>query len=246
MIALCAEHAALADGGRWTKDQLKKMKENPYVRLDKLSEYYGYLRKNTVCWVGNVAYEVENVLEISGERAIGFRRDDEGYNRLNLLVRGKNGNPILVMENNFWIANSKALFDLVCSFRGKKLEIVSKDRKTNLFMRFDDYPLKLFISRLREYYLQGFAKTKKLAKLGELHSNAASIDDFISLIGSPKIVPTWTIAGRLSWGGVDLDINQYGITDLKNHSFFGMSFVFRGKTAFGFREESVVFGVSGN
>jgi len=246
MIALCANHASLADGGRWTKDQLRQMKEKPYVTSDKVSEYYDYLRKDVVCIVGNVAYNVKNVLEIHEERVIGFERDSEGYSRLNLFIRDKSGNPILVMDNNFWIAISEALFDLRCSVRGKELEIMSKDKKTNLFMRFDDYPLEKFRSQLRKYQQQSFSKLKELVKSGELHPNAASIDEFISCIGSPEIIPTWTITGRLSWGKVDLDISNYGITDLKNHSFFGMSFVVGGKTAFGFQDGSVVFGMSGN
>jgi len=33
MIALCPEHASLADGGRWTKEQIREMKLNPFVSL---------------------------------------------------------------------------------------------------------------------------------------------------------------------------------------------------------------------
>lgn len=79
MIALCATHVALADGGCWTKGQLKQMKKNPFVQLGQISEYYNYLRKDVVCMVGNVAYDVKDVLEIYDERVIGFERDREGY-----------------------------------------------------------------------------------------------------------------------------------------------------------------------
>ena len=103
------------------------MKENPYLSREQISEKFDYLRKKVVCIIGNVAYEVENILEINGERVIGFESDENGYNRLNLLIRNINGDPILVMENNFWTAFSGDLFDLRCSTYGKEIEIISKD-----------------------------------------------------------------------------------------------------------------------
>ena len=244
MIALCANHASLADGGRWTKDQLRKLKNEPYVSLDKVSEYYDYLRKNVVCMIGNVAYNVKNVLEINGERVIGFEKDSEGYSRLNLLIRNKNVCPILVMENNSWTAFSEALFDLRCSLRGKELEIVSKDKETNLCMRFDDYPLEEFRNQLMGCYKLSLSELKKRFKAEDLTLDASPINDFISYIDSPETVPTWTIRGNLSWGNVRLRIAPNGITDLNNNLFFGITSVMGGKTAFGFREDSVVFGVS--
>jgi len=246
MIALCANHASLADGGRWTKDQLRKLKKEPYVSLDKVSEYYDYLRKDVVCVVGNVAYNIKNVLEINDERVIGFEKDSEGYSRLNLLIRNKCGHPILVMENNSWIAFSKALFDLRCSLRGKELEIVSKDKETNLHIRFDDYPLEKFRNQLLECYKLSLSELRKRDKTRELLPDFSSVEEFISYIGSPDTVPTWTIKGHLSWGNVELSLNIHGIKDLKNGFFFGMTFVMGGKTAFGFRDGSVVLGVSGN
>lgn len=246
MIALCANHASLADGGRWTKDQLKRLKKEPYVSSDKVSEYYDYLRKDVVCMVGNVAYNVKNVMEINDERVIGFEKDSEGYSRLNLFIRNKSGYPILVMENNSWTAFSEALFDLRCSLRGKELEIVSKDKETSLYIRFDDYPLEKFRNQLLECYRLSLSQLEKRFKTKELSLDVSSIDEFISYIGSPETVPTWTIRGRLFWGNVELSITPNGITDLKKDFFFGITFVMGGKTAFGFREDSVVLGVSGN
>ena len=127
------------------------MKRNPFVPHDQISEFYGYLRKNVVCIIGNVAYGVQNVLEVNGERVIGFERDAEGYDRLNLLIRDREGSPILVMENNFWTAYSNKLHDLICSAQGKELKIVSKDGLTDLKMRFDDYRL----SDFRELLIRG-------------------------------------------------------------------------------------------
>lgn len=254
MIALCATDAALADGGRWTKQQLRQMKQNPFVSLDKISEYYDYLRKDVVCIIGNVAFNVKNVLEIYGERVIGFERDNDGYNRLNLLIRDINGNPILVMENNFWTAFSRDLFDFRCSAQGKELEIISKDEQTKLFMRFDDYPLDVFRNQLLKYRRKSMSKRKLPDWLNEdfkealkqFSSDTSAIDEFISYIGSPKFVPTWTIKGKILWRNVHLEIRESEIEDLIHHNIFAMNFILDGKTAFSFGDKSTTIGASGN
>lgn len=250
MIALCATHAGLADGGRWTKGQLRQMKRNPYVSLDKISEFYNYLRKNVVCIIGNVAYNVKNVLEINGERVIGFERDSEGYDRLNLLIRDANGNPILIMENNFWIAISGDLFDLRCSAQGRELEVISKDKQTNLYMRFDDYPLDVFRKRLLLYHknisqqeLPDWLKDEYKKMIKKLSSDTSHIDRFISNIGSPKFVPTWTIKGKLLWSNIYLEIRDSEVEDLIHHKIFGMNLISGGKTAFSFDNNSTSIGV---
>jgi hypothetical protein len=71
LIALCQTHAGLADGGRWTPDQLREMKQNPFVNLHEMKGSYDYLRTDTICFAGNIAYHVKNILTIDGERVIG-------------------------------------------------------------------------------------------------------------------------------------------------------------------------------
>ena len=49
------------------------------------------------------------------------------------------------------VANTD-LFTLRCSAQGRELAIISKDKRTNLYMRFDDYPLDVFRNRLLLYH----------------------------------------------------------------------------------------------
>lgn len=253
MIALCAKDANLADGGRWTKDQLRQMKKSPYISSSQISEHYDYLRKNIVTIIGNVAYDVKNVLEIYGERVIGFERDNEGYNRLNLLIRDKNGKPILVMENNGWTAVSEDLFDLRCSARGKELEIISKDKQTKLVIRFDDLSLDAFKQKLLKKYQKAISKLELPEWLNENDTkqleynlnDSSMIDKFISKIGAPAIVPTLTIKGKLLWGNVHLEIRDSFIENLVTHNIFGMTFVLGCTAAFSFTGKSAIIGSSG-
>jgi hypothetical protein len=192
-------HHSLAQGERWTKEQLRDLKRSPFVTAEKISETYGYLRKNTVCIIGNIAYKVQNVLEINGERVIGFQKDEDGYDRLNVLIRNQIGEPILVMENNFWTVYLKEVWDLRCSAQGKDLEIVSKDGETNFAMRFNDYPLEEFRKLLIEHM-----------------RNTRMIDEFMSEIGVPENVPVWSVKGRIVWRNgflkiTDTEIESRGI-----------------------------------
>jgi hypothetical protein len=141
MIALCLDHAAKADGGAWTNDQLRRMKQAPFVTEKTKEQRYNYFRRNIVCSAGAIIYPVKRILTVDNEPVIWFERDIEGYDRLNLLIRDSTGRVILQMENNDWIAYAKEIFDLICPPQGRELQIISKDRRTNFTIRFDQYSL---------------------------------------------------------------------------------------------------------
>jgi len=197
MIALCTNHAPLADGERWTKEQLREMKQKPFVTKGKIEEYYGYQRRDVVCMIGNIAFNVRNVLEIDGESVIRFEKDSNGYNTLNILIRDINGSIILQMENNLWTVYTEHLFDLICPAQGKELTIISKDNRTNFEIRYDDYSRLDFESLL---YDNGFTSN--------------NIMDFISGIGAPTTIPVCRIAGNLAWRNYHLRITTSDLTEM--------------------------------
>lgn len=182
MIALCAKHADFADAPRWTNDQLRQMKKNPFITIQSIEDNYRYLRVNTVCNIGNLAYGVRNILEIDGERVIGFEKDKDGFFRLNLLLRNSQGLEIFKMENSDWVANTDNLHDLECTARGKKVTIISRDKETDVIMRFEDFT-------------QGEFQKEFVKRDWSLDS----IQSFISDIGSPQEIPVWSVSGRLRW-----------------------------------------------
>jgi hypothetical protein len=188
---------------------------------------------------------VQNILEVNGERVIGFEKDAEGYDRLNLLIRDKQGSPMLVMENNFWTAYSEKLYDLHASAQGKELRIVSMDGVTDLTMRFDDHPLSEFRQRL----VKGCEEVSFPESMGEpmkeclIKSITTSIDQFICDIGMPETVPTWSIKGNLSWGERRLVIREFEIEDERNN-VFAMTFVVGAKAAFSLKASSTAVGVT--
>lgn len=225
MIALCPTHAYQADGCRWTINQLKEMKKNPYIKPGKINDVYNYLRRDIICDVGFIGYKVKNILEIDEERVIGFERDEDGYDRLNLLIRNEEDEPILIMENNFWIVYSGDVFDLRCSAQGRELEIVSLDGVTNFSMRFDDYSQEDFIKYL----------SKKV--------DNENITYFLSRMGNPDLIPVWKIRGKLKWGSAYIGIGDFVVEDLNKHGVISASFVSHRRSALSFKKDgSIGFG----
>jgi hypothetical protein len=55
---------------------------------------------------------------------------------------------VMQMENNDWTVNSDDLYDLNCSAQGKVVELKSKDRLTEFYMRFDEFSPDEFQRRL--------------------------------------------------------------------------------------------------
>jgi len=195
MIALCSTHAAQADGDRWTNEQLRGLKAHPFVTTESITEFYGYLRRNVVCRLGSIiTADVVYVLNSNRGPVVYFRKDGDGYDRLNLAISSPSGSPILKMEDNWWTVNPRNLFDLECSARGRTLHIRSNDGSTDFTMRFDDLQIDQFSTELEQ---AGFSKR--------------ATDLLLKEIESPATVPVWSLTGSLFTGGINVRMTP-GIT----------------------------------
>ena len=220
MIALCATHHELAEGAHWTPDQLRGMKRNPFIQGGSISEHFGYLRKTVICRIGNLAYNPRSVLQINGEQVIGFNRDAQGYNRLNVLARGADKSIIMEMKDDFWTVYLRDLYDLRCPAQGRELEIRSKDQETELTIRFDELSLE-------ELHRQFSSR----------HWNA-----FLQSIGNPKTIPVWTVRGKLRWGGQSIEILENEIIDMKYDSRGRGNILVNPRSGFSYNEEAFKIG----
>lgn len=63
MIALCKHHHPEADNGAWTKEQLREMKNKPFVR-DELSGRFNWLRQDILVMAGVIVHNPQVILEI--------------------------------------------------------------------------------------------------------------------------------------------------------------------------------------
>lgn len=221
------------------KGTIKRNEKNPFVSRDKISENYGYLRKRVICFVGNIAYNVRNILEINGERVIGFEIDDDGYNRLNILIRDTEGKIILEMQNNFWTAFTSDIFDLRCSAYGKELEIVSSDKEINFFMRFDDHYRQNFKGIMLNKLIHVFEKRGGELTPDILNQLRYDVDRFIYNMGNPKIIPVWAIKGRIRHYDSYIEIKDTEIIDLKTKGRISMIVVHNAPSALSFTSTGI-------
>lgn len=73
MIALCPQHHAQADGGSWTKAQLREMKRNPYID-DILKVRWPWQTEGLVMKVGPcLVLGSGSPIRLDGRRILGFR-----------------------------------------------------------------------------------------------------------------------------------------------------------------------------
>jgi hypothetical protein len=100
------------------------------------------------------------------------------------------------MENNDWTAYAKEIFDLISPPQGRQLKIISKDRRTNFTIRFDEYSLFDF---------------------GNLMYSGFTSDTTMKILMAAKCqehVPLWTMTGTLLWGRNHLKIVPGRLTEL--------------------------------
>lgn len=102
MIALCAEHHKKADAGAYTKAQLHAFKSNR-ANAEAVKGSFDWLRNDLLAVVGgNFYYETPVVVQIDGQRVVWFRRDEDGYLRLNVKVLGLLPERRASIEDNIW------------------------------------------------------------------------------------------------------------------------------------------------
>lgn len=122
MIALCAEHHKKADAGAYTLTQLREFKTNR-ANAALVKGSFDWLRNDLLGVVGgNFFYETLNIIQIDGVNVVWFRRDDEGYLRLNLRLLSLTPERRAMIDDNIW-SNIGEPVDLRSPPSGKTLDI---------------------------------------------------------------------------------------------------------------------------
>jgi len=151
MIALCRVHHPEADNKAWTIEQLRAMKNQPYIGTELIGRF-NWLRQKLVVMAGAIVQNPKIILQIRDENVVWMERDANGYYRLNMLVRDSVGNVVVEITNNDWVVSKDEVVDVICPPSGKELSISSKDYKTFLAIRFDDVTIDEFRKRLSQLW----------------------------------------------------------------------------------------------
>ena len=125
MIALCLAHAKMADGGSWTKDQLRQMKRFPFLQGGEVAGRLEWLRQDVILRFGGLTcVRPKVIVEIAGKPLIWVSRDSGGNMLLNMDIPMSNGTPLLRMESNDWqVFGSIANLEAVPGGRSIQVEI---------------------------------------------------------------------------------------------------------------------------
>ena len=123
MIALCVEHAAKADRGAFTNDQLRAMKQQGRGSGQTVSGMFDWMRNEILADVGgNFYYKTKVIFQICSIPCIWFDRDSDGYLLLNLNLPTLSDRPRVRMEQNFWTAGAD-VDQIICPPGGRSIEV---------------------------------------------------------------------------------------------------------------------------
>jgi hypothetical protein len=123
MIALCVEHAAKADGGAFTDDQLRTLKREGRAHADAAKGRFDWMRRDLLAVVGgNFYYRCPVVLQIGDRNVIWFSRDNAGSLLLNFWMPTASGQERARILENFWVV-PPAVQDLECPPSGKRIHV---------------------------------------------------------------------------------------------------------------------------
>ncbi len=123
MIALCNKHADQADGGAYTKEQLRNFKRSKSIFGDEnIQGRFNWLRNKILFIGGGIHIEPQKILVIKGRPIIWFNRDKNGCFLLNIDMWSFTGVKRIKIEDNYWIQEGKP-HDLQCPPSGKYLRV---------------------------------------------------------------------------------------------------------------------------
>lgn len=140
MIALCLHHHKAADNGAFTSNQLKNLKNNPFLSKDDiLSGQLSWKRENILFDVGGNYYLGASQIYLrKDEQMIWLEHDEKGNIMINLNIKDKEGNLIFTMRNNDWII-STSLQDIESPPAMKIVKLKDGEKKVRLTIELKSY-----------------------------------------------------------------------------------------------------------
>lgn len=158
IVALCHEHHDKADGGHYSREYLRKLKQATYS-VEDVKEQYPWERREFIVRVGgNYSGGCAIVLKVSGEEIIELKQGEEDLLFLSFHLKSKDGKTVAIMKDNafefgpitpydfkttttatrikLWLSHGDIGLDVSISRpnRTEFNEILEKDRKRMLAM----------------------------------------------------------------------------------------------------------------
>ncbi|MBF0555485.1 MAG: hypothetical protein HQK96_13170 [Nitrospirae bacterium] len=160
MIALCPEHHRYADGGHYTKAQLRKWKLNPND-LPYIKQYIPWTWESFVYEIGTSYASPSSYVQVNTEKILSAKRDPNTsvFNiapwLISLSLVDENGHTIAKIKDNYLISdNSSSIIEI--SYHGKNVIIKDKSETNSLELNVIQISQKELMSYLEKKYLEAF------------------------------------------------------------------------------------------
>jgi hypothetical protein len=199
MLALCPEHHTKADGGHWTKRQLREMKTTPYVD-DVLKVQWPWGPETLVIKVGScLIVGSGSPIRLNGKRVLGFTpHKNENLGGRTVLfdsdLRDQRGARWLRIENGWFDLGLENTTDVVFTPQSKTFKAVHAD-KTHMSWRFR----KRHFNTIKEWTTPFLIKP-------DLVEGARSRIEETGAIDSDGFVPIFEFEGHFNTREVTLDV----------------------------------------
>jgi len=204
MIALCAEHAKMADAGVYTKEQLKYYKANPFIK-GKISALWPWEPENVVFLMGgSIFFGVRPLLTLQQKKVFSATRVLKPGATAHSIVFdldliNLHGNPIVNMKENWLTIHTDELSALRFT-PGSKEFVVSHTSGLKLGISFHRY-LPHGFQRHLSYVTND---NKDIVQFATKFAKTHSID-------SDGLIPVITLMGKLFNNSVTIRIEKKAI-----------------------------------
>ena len=123
MIALCLHHAAQADNGAFTDDQLRELKGGGGAHSDPVHGRFEWLRQDVLVRVGgSFFYQTPVIFQLGSVPCIWLSRDDRDHLMINFRMPTTSGRPRASIIDNFW-SIPRDVEEISCPPMGRVIEV---------------------------------------------------------------------------------------------------------------------------
>jgi hypothetical protein len=170
MIALCLEHAAEADQGNYSTNELRKLKSTHTASQDVMGSFPSWQKPNIlVRFGGNYAIGDPVVFRIQTDDIITLSRNDTGMLSLSFVLNDADDNIVAVMKDNVFEAFPQNLHDLEVTVGKKTIRVWFMPANLGLEVSFARISLQQLHTIIERDEMRTTKKTSSLGS-GEHHA----------------------------------------------------------------------------
>ena len=183
MIALCPEHHAFADGGHYTREQLRKWKKHPNS-IDVVRYAIPWFWENFVYEIGTSYSDPNSILYLNRRKLLQASRDDDKSPwKISIDLLNERGEVIAEIKDNFLIAPTY-FADIHISYRGNHLKLMDKFDENYLDISIRTIAKDSIKSYLERIYKIAYKDSRIRHPDGTIEHEADNVEKMNKMVGN--------------------------------------------------------------